>query len=249
MGRELVFELLKEGASVAAVDISEKTLQETIELASVDAKRLSSYVLDISDEEAVLALPKQVATYHGKLDGVFNNAGIIQPMIKFEQLDNAFIKKIFDINTFGVFNLTKASLPYVKESDQGYIINTASMGGFLPVPGQSIYGATKSAIKLWSEALYAELKDTNVQVSIVFPGAIKTNISTNSGLEMPENAENSKIKTMEADAAARAIIKGVKKGKLRIMVGKDAKLMDKFVRIAPVKAINLIQKMMKDILK
>ncbi|MBU1019805.1 MAG: SDR family oxidoreductase [Firmicutes bacterium] len=250
MGRELVLELLKSGADVCAIDINEQGLEETRKLADVDKKRLSTFVVDITNIKQVEELPQKVVSYHGKVDGIFNNAGIIQPMKKFEELSPAFVEKIFNINAFSVFNLTRAFLPEIMKSDEGYVVNTSSMGGFLPVPGQAIYGATKSAVKLFTEALYAELYNTNVNVSIVFPGAIKTDIAKNSGIEMKEgDLENSKIKMTSANDAAKIMLKGVKKEKLRILVGKDAWIMDKYYRLFPVKAIKLMQKMLASIIE
>jgi short-subunit dehydrogenase len=119
------------------------------------------------------------------------------------------------------------------------------MGGFLPVPGQSLYGATKSSVKLFTEALYAELKETPINVSVVFPGAIKTNIAKNSGLDLNFDSDAaSKIKMTEPSDAAKIIINGMEKEKLRILVGKDAKMMDKLYRFFPVFAVNMMQKML-----
>jgi short-subunit dehydrogenase len=125
------------------------------------------------------------------------------------------------------------------------------MGGFLPVPGQSIYGASKAAIKLLTEGLYAELLHTNVHVSLVYPGAIGTNIVANSGAlnkQLQEASKNSKIKPMAASAAAAIIINGMENNKPRILVGKDAKLMDWLYRWSPTFATKLIVKQMKNLL-
>ncbi|MBN2605672.1 MAG: SDR family oxidoreductase [Bacilli bacterium] len=248
MGRELTFQLLDKGVIVAAVDINEAALLETFKLANVDNKKLSIHVVDVSKPDQLLSLPEAVIKLHGKIDGLINNAGIIQPMVRFAELEEKTAMKVIEINTFGVFNLTRNCLPYILKSDEGFIVNVSSMGGFLPVPGQAIYGASKAAVKLFTEALYAELYDTNVNVSVVFPGAIETNISQNSGLEMPKDSSEMKIKTTKADVAAAIIINGIEKGKLRIFVGKDAKMMDKLYRLTPVKAIKLMQKMLKGIL-
>ncbi len=85
------------------------------------------------------------------------------------------------------------------------MINVSAMGGFLPVPGQTIYGASKAAVKLFTEGLYSELMDTNVKITAVFPGAIGTNIAANSGVTTPggETAETSKIKMTSPQVAAR----------------------------------------------
>jgi short-subunit dehydrogenase len=124
------------------------------------------------------------------------------------------------------------------------------MGGFLPVPGQSIYGSSKAAVKLFTEGLFAELKDTTVRVSVVFPGAIATNITTNSGIEMPKVSigDSSAMATMQANEAARVILLGMEADQYRILVGSDSKFMDFLSRLAPEYATNFIAKKMKALL-
>lgn len=82
IGRELVLNLLSRGASVSAVDINEAALQETAELAVTKKDGLSTHVVDITDKEAVTSLPQQVISRHGAVDGIINNAGIIQPFVR-----------------------------------------------------------------------------------------------------------------------------------------------------------------------
>jgi short-subunit dehydrogenase len=148
--------------------------------------------------------------------------------------------------------MTKALLPDLLNRPEGYIVNVSSMGGFLPVPGQGVYGASKAAVKLLTEALYAELKDTNVHVSVVFPGATKTEISKNSGVATPISVDDSKSQNypmLTAEQAAKIIVDGIKKHKPQIFTGKDSKFMNKLYRINPVYATNFIAKKMKDLLK
>ena len=248
MGRELTLELIKKGSNVAAVDINKDSLEETFKLANVDKSRLSLHVTDISKKDQISKLKEEVIEHHQTLDGIINNAGIIQPFVKFEDLEDKAIERVITINTYGVFYMTKAFLPLIKESDEGLIANVSSMGGFLPVPGQGIYGASKGAVKMFTEALYAELMDTNVNVSVIFPGAIETNITKNSGVSIEGGEESSSYKALPAKEAAKIIIRGIEKEKLRILVGSDAKFMDKLYRFFPVFAIKMIYKKMKDLL-
>jgi NAD(P)-dependent dehydrogenase (short-subunit alcohol dehydrogenase family) len=209
MGREMTLLLLKKGARVAIVDINESTLKETAELAGDHQGRLTTHVLNITDKEAVAALPEAVIKAHGAVDGLINNAGIIQPFVKINDLAMKDIERVFNVNFWGVVNMTKAFLPHLLKRPEAHIVNTSSMGGFLPVPGQSAYGASKAAVKLFTEGLRSELLSTNVHVTVVFPGAIATNISTNSGITaMPSasSADQSKFKTTSAPDAARIII-------------------------------------------
>lgn len=125
------------------------------------------------------------------------------------------------------------------------------MGGILPVPGQSIYGASKAAVKLLTEALHTELMDTNVSVTVVFPGAIATDISKNSGLETPsvsDTKDRPKFKMTKAPEAARIIIDAMERDAYRVTVGKDSTMMDRLSRLMPERAAALIYKQMKSLL-
>lgn len=251
MGRELVLGLLANGCSkVAAVDIHDATLQETKQLAGDRAKDVYTYVVDISSKEAVEKLPKQVTIDLGSVDAIINNAGIIQPFVKVNNLDYDVITRVMNVNFFGPLFMIKSFLPLLFKRPEAHIVNVSSMGGFLPVPGQSVYGASKAAIKLLSEGLYSELANTKVHVSVVFPGAIQTNITSNSGVKapvMPKGSEQ-KFKALEASGAAKIIISGIEKNKPRIFVGSDSKMMNRLYRLNPQFATNLITKQMKSLL-
>lgn len=250
MGRELVLQLIAKGAHVAAVDLNEKSLNETIALIDSSTAKVSSHVLNVSDAEAVAALPNQVISAHGDVDAVINNAGIIQPFVRVNDLSFEAIHKVMNVNFFGLLSMTKTFLPLLLKRPEAHIINVSSMGGFLPVPGQSVYGASKAAVKLLTEGLYAELRDTNVRVSVVFPGAINTNITANSGvhMDMPKDIDPNDYKTLAADKAAQIIIEGIERNQLHIFVGSDSKFMNFLYRLAPTFATNFIAKKMKGLL-
>jgi short-subunit dehydrogenase len=179
-----------------------------------------------------------------------NIAGIIQPFVKVNQLDLSMVEKVMNVNFYGTLYMVKAFLPHLLKRPSAHVLNVSSMGGFLPVPGQSIYGASKAAVKLFTEGLSSELAGTNVGVSIVFPGAIGTNITQNSNVEIPgQGANNTKYKVMSAGKAAELIVEAMEKNKFRVLVGSDASFMDKLCRLAPVFAKNFIAKKMGDLLK
>jgi short-subunit dehydrogenase len=127
------------------------------------------------------------------------------------------------------------------------------MGGFLPVPGQTIYGASKAAVKLMTEGLYAELRDTSVAVSLIFPGAVKTDITANSGVEVPGGAaaaeKGSKLPITTAEAAGRMIVDGIEDDRFHVYVGKDSRVLNLLNRVAPRQSTHLIQKQMKRLLE
>jgi NAD(P)-dependent dehydrogenase (short-subunit alcohol dehydrogenase family) len=250
MGREVVLGLLARGARVAAADLNEAGLAETASLASA-GDRLTTHVLNVSDRKAVLALPAAVEKAHGQVDGLFNVAGIIQPFVKINELEFDQIDRVMNVNFWGVVNMTKAFLPTLLTRPAAGLLNVSSMGGFLPVPGQAAYGASKAAVKLFTEALYAELQGTPVTVTVVFPGGVGTNITQNSGVAMPnmDPAMMAKApKTVTPADAGRQIIEGFEKGAFRVLIGSDAKFMDRFSRLSPRRATLLIANQMKSLL-
>lgn len=249
IGRQVVLELLRRRARVAAVDLRRQSLDETVELAAA-GDRLATFELDITDRAAVDALPQQVAERFGAVDALLNVAGIIQPFVRLNDLDHEVVDRVMDVNFFGTVHTVKAFLPHLLERPDAHVANVSSMGGFLPVPGQTVYGASKAAVKLMTEGLYAELLGTNVGVSVVFPGAVRTDITANSEVAVPgaATAEGSKFPITEPDDAARIIVDGIEAGRFHIYVGRDARLMNLLNRIAPRRSTLLIQRQMKKLL-
>lgn len=250
IGRALVLRLINEGARVAAADINADTLQETQELAGPHQDRISQHVLNVTDRQAVAALPEKVLEAHGAVDGLINNAGIIQPFVRVNDLEFAAIERVLNVNLYGQIFMIKAFLPHFLERPEAHIVNISSMGGFFPVPGQTLYGASKAAVKLLTEGLYSELFETNVQVTVVFPGAIATNISQNSGVDIAgqgdEPAHNFSMVT--PDVAAETILDGMKRDKFQVYIGKDARMMNLLYRINPRWATQFMFKQMKALL-
>jgi len=245
MGRELVLNLLAKGAKVAAIDISENALQETAALAGDRNVNLSLFVTDITDRARVEGLLEKVISKLGAVDGIINNAGIIQPFIKVNDLSYEVIERVMNINFYGTLYLIKTFLPHLLTRPEAHIVDISSMGGFLPVPGQTIYGASKAAVKLLTEGLYSELSGTNVRVTVVFPGGVSTNIMSNSGLaDRVSSSEEGAQKVLSADKAAAMIIAGMEQNRYRVLVGRDAKMLDLLYRLNPEYAAGLIAKKM-----
>ena len=255
MGRMITLALISHGAKVAGLDISESYLQETKALLKTNASYFHPYVIDITDETKVTELAQTIYKDFGRVDGLVNNAGIIQPFIKVLALKRKDIDRVMQVNFYGTLHMCRAFLPFLMQQPEASLVNVSSMGGFTPVPGQAIYGASKAAVKLLTEALYAELKGTSVRVSVVFPGAIGTNISQNSGVKMDlSKAEMEKMakkqKTLAPEKAAAIIVKqAIQEGRYRVLVGNDAKTLDRLSRLFPQFATDTIAKAMKDLLK
>nr|WP_324651508.1 SDR family NAD(P)-dependent oxidoreductase [Georgenia sp. H159] len=155
------------------------------------------------------------------------------------------------VNFLGVVHMSKAFLPHLLERPAASLVNVGSMGGLSPVPGQSVYGASKAAVKLFTEGLYAELLDTPVAVTVIFPGAIATNISANSGVgaERDVDAAEPAMKMTTAQDAARQITAAVEKGSYRATVGRDARMVDLLSRLMPRRTTEMITKKMSAMLE
>lgn len=249
IGRELVLNLLSKRAKVIAVDINWPALQETLKLSQVSGSDLSLFAVDITDSKAVDELVVHAVAQYGHVDAIINNAGIIQPFVDLKDLEYSTIKKVIDVNLYGTLFITKAFLPHLLSRPQGHIVNISSMGGFLPVPGQTIYGATKAAVKLLTEGLHSELQNTNVRVTVVFPGAVATNITANSGVTMKMAQSSNKVpaqsKILTPAKAAEIIVKAMENDEYQVYVGPDAKFLGLFNRISPKTAASFISKQMK----
>ncbi len=251
IGREVVLELLRRGARVAAVDIRDESLRETATLADA-GERLATFAVDLTDRAAVQALPGAVTEVLGAVDGLVNVAGIIQPFVRVADLDLAVIDRVIDVNLYGTIHTVKAFLPHLLDRPVAHLTNVSSMGGFLPVPGQTIYGATKAAVRLLTEGLYAELLDTRVGVTVAFPGAVRTKITANSGVEVPTvgaSEDGAGTRTTSPEDAARIIVDGIEADRLHVFVGRDSRIMNLLNRLMPRRSTHLIQRKMRGLLE
>lgn len=208
-------------------------------------------MVNIADRVQVEALPDAVIAVHKTVDGLINCAGIIQKFVKFKDLSFAVIERVMNVNFYGTVKITKTFLPHLLARPEGHIVNISSMGGFLPVPGQALYGASKATVQLFTEDLYAELTGTNVHVTMVFPGGIGSNIATNSGvsIQMDADTQQRQYKTTSPLTAAQVVLDGVEKESFRVLIGSDAKMMDFLYRLMPKRAIKMITDQMKSLLK
>ena len=247
IGRALVLELLSRGARVAAVDMSQLGLSNTVEIAGGQAEFLSAHIVDITEKAAVYSLPDSVMAAHGTVDGVINCAGIIQGFEKFEKTGIEEIQRVVNTNLYGTVFMIKAFFPHLKCRPEACIMNISSMGGLFPVLGQTVYGFSKAAVKLLTEGLYQELQGTNIHVSVVFPGGVNSNIMKNSGVAVNKKLEKLQgmIKITMPGKAARVIIDGIERNRSRIFVGMDVKAMNLLYKLSPQGAPRIISSILR----
>lgn len=247
IGRSLAQLLSRSGSPVAIADIDEAGLKETA--ASLPGPVLAR-VLDVTDADDQLRFADEVRKWlPAPLGAVFNNAGVAVSSTVIDAVpeDDEWLRRI---NFDGVVNGTRAFLPILVEQDDGVIVNTSSVFGLLGMPYQSAYCASKFAVRGFTDALRQELRGTGVSAVNVHPGGITTNIARNARVRKdPEGrgrtheqmaAEFEAITMTSPDKAAEVIVRGVERGRSRVLVGPDAYVFDALARIAPTRYYDAI---------
>ncbi|EOM77375.1 SDR family oxidoreductase [Rhodococcus rhodnii] len=238
IGRALALDLARRGAKLALSDMNTVGLAETVAQVEALGAEVRSDHLDVTQREAVLEYAKTIAEHFGKVNQVYNNAGIAYHG-SFEKAEFKDFERVVDVDFYGVVNGTKAFLPYVIASGDGHIVNTSSLFGLLAIPGQSAYNAAKFAVRGFTEALRQEMLVAKhpVRVSCVHPGGIKTAIARNAVTGPDEDLASiaeffdKRLARTSAEDAARTITNGVRKNKARILIGADARFLDAWVRL------------------
>lgn len=250
IGRATALRLAAKGAHLALSDVSEQGLAETARLLAGRPVRVTSARVDVADRAAVEAWARQVAADHGRVNVIINNAGVVVSATV-DALAYDDFAWLMNINFWGVIHGTKAFLPYLRQADEGFIVNVSSVFGMVGVPTQSAYNAAKFAVRGFSESLAQELdiargRDAaqgNVRCASVHPGGIRTNIvrSARTGelggyLDDAGQAAElfDRLAMTSAEKAAQAIIRGIEKNKRRILIGPDAHAIDLIQRTMPV---------------
>jgi len=244
MGRTLAVELAKRGCHLSLSDVNEAGLMETADLARKLGVKVTTQKLDVSNRDAVFAWADQTALDHGQVNLIFNNAGVALT-VNLDIVQQRDFDWIMGINFWGVVYGTQAFLPHLKKSRDGHVINTSSLFGLMAVPSQGTYNASKFAVRGYTEALRMELELAGEPVSAtcVHPGGIATNIALAgkidpnmervSGMSADKQRKlaNKLINVTTAESAALQILKAVENNERRVLVGPDARMLDKVVRV------------------
>jgi NAD(P)-dependent dehydrogenase (short-subunit alcohol dehydrogenase family) len=247
IGRAIAVSLAARRCHLALADIDEAGLAQTCEILDSRGVNVSRHLLDVADPSAVAALPITVAQRHAKVDLLFNNAGVAVGG-SFDEVSDADFQWLFSINFWGVVHMTRAFLPLLRQSDEARIVNISSLFGLISPPGQTAYSASKFAVRGFSNALRYELEGSTVALTVVHPGGIATSIARNARKpkDMPAAhidqalARIEKLLRMPPERAAEIIVRGVAKGRARILVGMDAKVGSLVERLMPVSYWSLL---------
>ncbi|HEX6878416.1 MAG TPA: SDR family NAD(P)-dependent oxidoreductase [Nocardioidaceae bacterium] len=239
IGRALALNLAAKGAVLALSDKDEVGLLETAELATArHAREVHTEKLDVSDRVATADYAGSVAADLGRVNAVFNNAGVALHG-DFEEMTYEQFEWVMNVNFWGVVHGSKEFLPHLIKSGDGHLVNISSLFGLMGMPGQSAYNASKFGVRGFTEALRTEMLIAKhpVQVTCVHPGGIKTAIARNARTTDSHDPQtvarlfDTKLARMTPDRAAEIIVGGVLKNRPRIVVGGDARLLDGYVRL------------------
>jgi NAD(P)-dependent dehydrogenase (short-subunit alcohol dehydrogenase family) len=244
MGRTLALQLAERGCHLALSDVNDKGLAETAQMVGQFGVKVTTAKVDVANREAMVAWADQVAAEHGKVNLIFNNAGVALGAF-LDTVKPEDFQWIMGINFWGVVWGTQAFLPHLKKSGDGHIINTSSLFGLLSIASQGTYNSSKFAVRGFTEALRQELDIENCGVSAtcVHPGGIRTNIAKDAKMDASMHkatggkTEEARAKfdkllnATSAESAARQILRAVEGNQRRVLVGLDAKFLDKFVRL------------------
>lgn len=235
IGKALAIEISTEKANLILSGRNEKALQQVAEECKKNGSSVEVVPFDLGDEKSVKSAAQKVLSRNIKIDCLYHFGGISQR--SFVSETPLFVdRKIFEINYFGTIVLTKLVLPEMIKNGGGQIAVTSSIVGKFGFPYRSSYSASKHALHGFFESLRAENVQNNIQVSVIIPGRIKTNISVNAinkNGETHSKMDDGQDNGMSAEKSAKIICRKLKNQKKEILVGGKEIIMVHIRRFLP----------------
>jgi len=237
-GRALALEVARRKGLPVLLDVNEQGLRETAGLVTAMGARCAHHKLDVRDGTQWAAVTKAVIDEFGRADVLINNAGVLSRAESFLEVTEEHGRFVFDVNLWGMFNGTRALVPYLARQPEAALVNIASSLALIASPMHSVYCASKAAIASFTSVVRQELAGGSVTVSVVFPGPSKTNlgrnIPTQDRAKVEEDAKNfEKYAVTTPETVARRIINGILRRQHVILTSADGRLMQFFHRVAP----------------
>jgi short-subunit dehydrogenase len=235
IGEALVYEFVKEGATVIASSNDLSGLERVKADCGDKSAMVSCVTFDLADTSDIGKIVELQITKFGRIDFLLNIGGISQ-RATIDETPLWLDRKIFEINYFGTISLSKAVLPHMIKQKSGYILATSSISGRFGFPLRSAYSASKQALHGFIETLYLENKKHNLRASVIIPGRVRTAISVhalNSDGKEHGKLDAGQAKGLLPEQAARIIVKGIKRNKREILVGKGELMMLYIRRYCP----------------
>jgi NAD(P)-dependent dehydrogenase (short-subunit alcohol dehydrogenase family) len=253
MGRCLAQKLAARGMALALADVNEKGLNETISLLGSRNVKVTQHIVNVSQEGQVQRFAQEVLTQHGRATILFNNAGVAV-LGNLDEISLQDFRWLMDINFWGVVYGVTYFLPLLKKERRAHIVNISSLLGLFGASGQGAYCASKFAVRGYTESLHHELLGTNVGVTCVHPGFVRTAIAehakvgqrASTSLRQESLNRFAKVARTDADTAADKILRGVELSKTRVLIGIDAYFVDVWQRLKPASYWNLLAKQFDD---
>lgn len=251
IGRALAVRLAAENiAGIALSDVNKKGLEETAELIKDFGVEILTSVVDVSKREDFQRFADEILEKFGRATHLINNAGV-GLIGRTEEVSIEDIEWLMGINFWGTVYGTKIFLPILRKEKLAHIINISSVFGIIAPPGQSAYCASKFAVRGFTESLRHELEDSNVLVSCVHPGGIKTNIAKQArkGENAPEEHKKQapiifdKLAQTTPEQAAETVVRGIKQKNPRILIGNDAIQISAIQRLFPKRYFKIMDKL------
>lgn len=246
IGRALAIRFAAAGAKLALNDYRSDALEETRTLLDREEEDLYCTTFDVSNRQAMLDFAEKVAARLGKVDVMVNNAGVALTPSLFEEVEIDKFDRLHEINFKGTVNGCHAFLPLLTQRPEAALVNVASVFSFGGVMRSAAYVSSKFAVYGFTQSLIQEYWKTGLKVHSVHPAGVKTNITRNSLSNQPSFDELAKrVYKLSPEYAADKIIKGIRKKKSRILIGRDAYLLDWVTRIAPIGGSTLLNNVMR----
>jgi short-subunit dehydrogenase len=225
IGRATSELLARRGCDVALVDLDAASAERVAENVEAAGRRATVHVADVSDAGRMSALAEEIASAHGQIHILMNNAGVAA-VDTLENHDMDDFAWVVGVNFWGVVYGCKVFLPQLLRADEAHIVNVSSMFGLIGLPTQSAYCATKFAVRGFSEALWCELSGTVVGVTCVHPGGIRTDIIKST--RTPDAARKSELialfetNALPPERAAAKIVRGIERRRQRVVICRES---------------------------
>ncbi len=241
IGRATALALCAEGMKLALSDKELTGLDETAKMVEQAGGEVITHILDVTDAEAVDQWAVDTIAHYGAVDIIVNNAGVVLVVESHDQSHDE-LAWVMNVNFWGVVHGTRAFLPHLRSRNSGHIVNIASMASLSGLPAQSAYCASKFAVRGYSESVCADLAGTGVGMTIVMPGGVATNLLEKARIRIAGEDEAAAESRRQAfigflrtppEKAAQLIVKGIKKNRMRQLVGVDARILDIVQRLIP----------------
>ncbi len=234
IGLALSAELGRRGAVVTLADINAELLETSVRSLKEKGYRVAASALDVTDFDAVSKLVGETVAQHGHLDYIFNNAGVAM-MGTAEHFSMQDWHKVIGINLFGVINGSMAAYPVMIKQGSGHIVNTCSVAGLVPFPGEIPYTTSKHGILGLTNVLSVEGKVYGIMASAVCPGFIRTPMSDNMELRNLDREKAMQLapQGMSPEKCARMVLRGVEHGKAIIVMDPFTRMLWSLNRLNP----------------